>query len=204
MGRLLRMRHRISAQLYAGLGGAVVLTVTASLVGLFFFAWVGEFQSRVNEGSVLELVAAFGVARYSGTLVAAGPRLTAVATPGEVARVTSGIEQARRYLDVQTATLARGSTGVDLTLARDHVDTLAANLDAIAGDRLALFELNQDTTALRAELARLRANQDRVVVTGIDDQLFYTLTVYRELGEPPAQNAEHFTMEEFNRYRYLN
>ena len=96
MGRLLRIRHRISAQLYAGLGGAVLLTVAASLVGLFFFARVGEFQSRVNEGSVPELAAAFGVARYSGTLVEAGPRLTAAATPGEVARVTSGIEQARR------------------------------------------------------------------------------------------------------------
>ena len=110
MGRLLRIRHRISAQLYAGLGGAVLLTIAASLVGLFFFARVGEFQGRVNEGSVPELAAAFGVARYSGTLVAAGPRLTAAATQGEVARVTSGIEQARRALDVLTATLARGNT----------------------------------------------------------------------------------------------
>ena len=204
MGRLLRIRHRISAQLYAGLGGAVLLTVAASLVGLFFFARVGEFQSRVNEGSVPELAAAFGVARYSGTLVEAGPRLTAAATQGEVARVTSGIEQARRALDVQTANLARGNTtGVNLTLARDHVDTLAANLDAIANDRVALFELNQESNILRAELARLRASQHRVVVPGIDDQLFYTLTGYRELGEPPARNAEHFTTEEFNRYRYL-
>ena len=39
--RLLASRFRISTRLYLGLGGGVVLTVAASLVGLFSFhpAW---------------------------------------------------------------------------------------------------------------------------------------------------------------------
>lgn len=79
--RLLESRFRLSTQLYLGIGGAVALTVIASLVGWFSFDRVGDVQSRVNEGSVPEMAAAFGVAQQSGALVAAAPRLTAAATP---------------------------------------------------------------------------------------------------------------------------
>ena len=65
----LNIRHRISTQIYVGIGGAVVLTLAASLVGWFSFNRVGDFQSRVNERSVPELSAAFGVAQFSGVLV---------------------------------------------------------------------------------------------------------------------------------------
>ena len=73
--QLLEARYRLSTQLYLGIGGAVALTIAASVVGLASFTRVGEAQRRVNEGSVPELAAAFGVAEYSSTLVAAAPRL---------------------------------------------------------------------------------------------------------------------------------
>ena len=62
--RLLESRFRISTQLYLAMGGAVLLTLAASLVAWFSFNQVGEVQSNVNEGSVPELAAAFGVAQY--------------------------------------------------------------------------------------------------------------------------------------------
>ncbi len=70
---LLERRNRISTQLYLAIGGGVVMTLTASLVGWFSFNRVGEAQGRVNENSVPALVAAFGVAQHSGTLVVAAP-----------------------------------------------------------------------------------------------------------------------------------
>ena len=59
-------RFRIATQLYLGIGGAVAITMVASMVGWFSFDLVGDIQNRVNEGSVPEMAAAFGVARQSG------------------------------------------------------------------------------------------------------------------------------------------
>ena len=70
---LLESRYRISTQLYLGIGGAVALVIAASLVGWFSFNRVGEVQSRVNEGSVPEMEAAFRVAQHSNSLEAAAP-----------------------------------------------------------------------------------------------------------------------------------
>ena len=47
--RLLESRFRISMQLYLGIGGAVVLTVAASLVGWFSFNRVGEVLEMSDE-----------------------------------------------------------------------------------------------------------------------------------------------------------
>ena len=77
-------RFRISTLAYAGIGGAVALTLGASLVGWFSFDRVGNVQSKVNDGSVPELAASFGVAQFAGSLVAAAPRLASAATPERV------------------------------------------------------------------------------------------------------------------------
>ncbi|MCY4109816.1 MAG: hypothetical protein OXG11_12405, partial [Chloroflexi bacterium] len=108
---LLESRFRISMQLYLGIGGAVVLTVAASLVGWFSFNRVGEVQSRVNEGSVPEVVASFGVAQYSGALVAAAPRLISAATPEEFDRVSASISEAHTAFEDQLAVLEEKDGG---------------------------------------------------------------------------------------------
>ena len=97
--RLLESRYRISTQLYLAIGAAVALTVAASLVGWFSFNSVGEAQSQVNDSSIPEVVAAFGIAQHSGTLVNAAPRLTAATTPDELAAVSAGIDAAREALE---------------------------------------------------------------------------------------------------------
>ena len=89
--RLLHYRSRLSGQFSLGIGGAVALTVAASLVGWFFFDRVASVQRRVNEGSVPEMVAAFGVAQSASNLVAAAPRLTTAATREQLAGVASRI-----------------------------------------------------------------------------------------------------------------
>ena len=124
-----------------------------------------------------ELAAAFGVARYSGTLVAAGTRLIAAATPSEIESVADGIAQAHQAFEGQLATLERSDlSGEHLGPVRAHADGLIANLDAIGDDRAELLELAQRSDAMWVELAGLRNRLDRVVIPGIDDQLFYTMT----------------------------
>ena len=103
--RLLESRYRISTQLYLAIGGAVALTIAASLVGWFSFDRVGDAQSEVNESSVPEVVAAFGIAQHSSTLVNAAPRLTAATTPEELADVSAEIDRARAALEEQLVVL---------------------------------------------------------------------------------------------------
>ena len=202
--RLLEARYRISTQLYLGIGGAVAMTVAASLVGLWSFTRVGDAQERVNEGSVPELAAAFGVAQYSSTLVAAAPRLAAAGSMAEVDEVAGSIESARQDLEVLLTVLNR-SSGDDARTQRlrRQADTLISNIETIKRERFDLFELNARRQALRTELEDLRSSLEGVIVPAIDDQLFYTMTGYRSMTEEPPIRQEYFSEPELSRYRRL-
>ena len=199
-------RFRISTQLYSGIGGAVALTVAASLVGWFSFNRVGDAQSDVNEGTIPEMAAAFEIAQYSGTLVVAAPRLTVAETPEIFEEIYVSIIEARESFDQQLAVLEESSEGTDerSQRIRAHSNTLTANLEAIKNQGGRIFELADARENLREQIINLRNHLERIVVSAIDDQLFYTITGYRNLGEPPVDRSEHFSEEEFERYRHLS
>ena len=202
--RLLDYRFRLAGQFSLGIGGAVALTVAASLVGWFSFDRVAHVQRRVNEGSVPEMVAAFGVAQYAGSLVAAAPRLTTAATPEELASVAARIGGSHAALQDELDALQRaGADGAAIARVRAHADTLLSNIEEIRAGMTGLFPLYERSTALRAELASLRSRLDELVVPAIDDQLFYTITGFHTLGQPPAARAEHLSEQELGRYRRL-
>ena len=202
--RLLALRFRISTQLYLGIGGAVVLTVAASLVGWFSFDRVGNAQARVNEGSLPELELAFGVAEYSSQLVAAAPNLAAAATPDELADVASRIAEDQRVFEQQLANLERGATDPErFTQIRVQADALLFNIEALKDDRSALFSLSERSELGMEQFAGLRSRLDSLVIPAIDDQLFYAMTGYREIGAPARPRAEHLSEDEIARYRHL-
>ena len=202
--RLLARRSRISTQLYIGIGGAVVLTVAASLVGWFSFDRVANAQSDVNEGRVPEVVAAFGVARYSSALVAAAPRLTAATTPEDFAVASDEITAAHESFEEELAVLEqRDADDERFERIRSRADTLLLNIEAIKGEMSEVFALTDRREALQVELTGLRVRLDEILLPEIDDQLFYTITGYRELGDPPVDRLEHFTASEFGRYNSL-
>ena len=200
---VLGLRNRISTQLYIGIGGSVVLTIAASLVGWFSFDRVGDVQSRVNEGSVPEMASAFGVARYSGALVAAAPNLIAAETPEEFASVSAGIEEAHREFENHLASLEEGSQDARFERIRSDADTLLLNIESIEEGVLERFELAKRTEAIRLEIPDLRTQLDGIVVPAIDDQLFYTMTGYRDLGDTGMPRDVHFSETEVARFRHL-
>ncbi len=202
--RLLEVRHRISTQLYLGIGGAVILTIAASLVGLFSFNSVGEAQSRVNEGSVPEMAAAFGVARLGGILVAAGPSLTAAETIEEFTDVSAGIADTHTDFEKQLAVLEKDGQDKRFEGIRADAGTLIHNLESIEEGMLERFELADRADALRLELVTIRADLDAILVPALDDQLFYTMTGYRELGAPPEARDVHFSETQLIRFRYMS
>ena len=217
---ILELRYRISTQLYFGIGGAVVMTVAASLVGWFSFNSVGVSQSQVNDESIPEVVAAFGVAQHSATLVAAAPRLTSATTPQDLALVSASIEEAYAALEdqlallgVETGTFGEGSGSVADTQASGdgarferigaNVNTLISSIHDIEDGMVELFALSTRREALRAELTELRIRLDETMVPAVDDQFFYTMTGYSRLGDPAADRGHHFSDSELARYRYL-
>ena len=205
--------------------------MAASLVGWFSFNSVGTAQSQVNDESIPEVVAAFGIAQHSGTLVDAAPRLTTALTHDHLAQVSDSIDDARDSLEGHLTVLlgvdtgasrqsiidrAKGIPGLEAVLGREEggssgrserirtqVDTLIINIHAIEDDMTQLFVLSLQAAALRAELVALRAQVDEVMVPIVDDQLFYTMTGYEGLDAPPAARERHFSEEEFARYRHL-
>ena len=204
LSSLLERRYRISTQLYLAIGGAVVLTVAASLVGWFSFSRVDDAQSRVNESSVPELVAAFGVAQHSGTLVVAAPRLTTAATPKELAAVSQDITKAHEALQAAMKVLGQqGGEGEVFNRIQADADTLILNIRAIEAEKSQIFDLSSQSGALRAELGELRTSLDGILVPAVDDQLFYTMTGYRYPGQEQTGREEYFSEEELWRYRRL-
>ncbi len=201
---LLEGRYRISTQLYLGIGGAVVLTMGASLVGWFSFNSVGDAQSRVNEGSVPGMAAAFGVAQQSGAIVAAAPRLIAAATPETFDQVIDEIATERSAFEVQLAALTQqGGEEERFSRIRAQGGTLISNIEEIECSIAELFALQERSEALRAELVKVRNELVGVMVPLIDDQLFYAMTGYRNLGEAPASPAQHLSRQELDHYRHL-
>ena len=202
--RLLEYRYRISAQLYLALGGAVALTFAASLVGWFSFNQVGEAQSRVNERSVPELAAAFGVAQYSGELVAAADALTAATTPDEVARVGDQIATAHQSFKEQLTTLEnKGGDAERFERIHTYSTALIDNIAGVNSSMWQRFTLDQQSEALLVELETMTAELDGIIVPEIDRQFFYIQTGYRELGQPRAAPEAHLSKIEQARYRYL-
>ena len=203
--RLLNSRFRISTQLYFAIGGAVLLTMAASLVGWFSFDRVGNAQTQVNDNSIPEMAAAFEVAEYSNVLVAAAPRLNSATTRKDLESVYDSIADAHEAIEAQLGSLEQSPTGDEnLDRIRAHSQTLISNVEAIRSQKAELFSLVTQKESLSTELADLRNQLDDTVVAAIDDQLFYINTGYRNLGEPPADLSDHFTEEEFRRYRHLS
>ncbi len=203
--RVLRLRSRISAQIYAGIGGAVLLTVAASLVGWFSFNRVDDAVSHVNEGSVPELTASFGVAQFSGNLVAAGPRLISATSEEEFQQVVASIEQDQESFEATLATIQQQGTEPErFQRIRSHADTLTSNNKAIQDEMSRFFWLAESRDLIREELVTIRDELENQLIPAIDDQLFYTVTGYRVLGQAPDDREEHFTEAEFSNYRILS
>ena len=195
---------RISTKLYMGIGGAVVMTLAASLVGWFSFNRVGDVQRRVNEGSVPELAAAFGVAQYGGILANAAPSLAAASTSLELFQEGERVNQTVLTFEDHMAVLEQSdSDDASVEQIRQSADMLISNIEEIRSEVSARLQIIDQRTAQQGQLVGLRNQVSAVLIPAIDDQLFYTLTGYSDLDAPPVPRSEHFSEGEVFRYRRL-
>ena len=203
INRLLALRFRISTQLFAAFGVAVALTVAASLIGWFSFQRVDTAQAKVNEGSVPELEAAFGVAEFSGSLTAAAPRLTSASNSGQIEAVWEEIEAANAIIEGHLKVIEAADPS-SAERIRDYSDGLQNYIENIRDNMRRAFELNIQSDALLEDMTRLRAQLEQTLIPAVDDQLFYIFTGRSELDDFTAPYPVHFSEEQFGTYRYLS
>ena len=198
--RLLVLRYRISTQLFAAFGVAVALTVAASLIGWFSFQRVDDAQARVNEGSVPQMEAAFGVAALSSALVSAAPRLTTATTPEELAEVWEQISNADEKMDSHLMALDQASPVYAeriVVYARglaDYIETIHLNMGEI-------LVLTQQSDSLLDDMVQLRADLEEVLTPAVDDEYFYILAERSEVDNFVAPSRMQFSEEDLSVYR---
>ena len=201
---LLDKRYKISTQLYLSIGAAASLTVIASVVAWVSFAFVGEVQNRVNEGTVPFLASAFETAQKSSALVAAAPRLAAVVNPDNLDQIATEVANDQEAFETALAALIRQGVNEEISLRIKKLgDVLIENLRAIKQLVLQRFDLTDQRDTLQLQLTWVRKELNNVMVPAIDDQLFYAMTGYRKIDEAPVPREKHFSEEGINLYRYI-
>ena len=201
--RLIALRFRISTQLYAAFGVAVALTVAASLIGWFSFQRVDAAQAEVNEGSVPEIEAAFGVAEHTSSLVAAAPQLTTASNEEQVDAVWSEILADTERIEGRLSDLEEANP-VGAQRIRGYSDGLQNYIETIRNNMGRAFELNQRSDTLLDDMVELRAELEQVLLPAGDDQLFYIFTGRSDLEAFVAPHPVHFSEGEFGTYRHLS
>ena len=201
---VLESRHRISTQIYLAFGGAVFLTIAASLVGWFSFDRVGTQQARVNEGSVPEMTAAFGIAQLANTLVDAGPRLAATTQTTDFQVVAADISTANVELVGQLA-LLQGQHANDerFDRMRSYVDELTSNTHEIQTGMVESFTRDILLARLREEIGDVDRELRAILAPAADDQWFYMMTGYRGPEDPPVAMVGRLNERELSQYRHL-
>ena len=202
--RALGARRGIAVQMYIGLGATVSLTVIASVVALISFNEVRESQEVMNQSTVPDMAAAFTVAQRVGALVDAAPSLTVVDSVDQFEERREQIGEQLRIFEESLQVLAsRRGESEGIRRIRVRGQEVSANMRAIEVSQEQVFGLAEQRTALSEQIERINAALANRVITVIDDQFFYTMTGYVELGELPLPRATHFTEDEVTRYRLM-
>ena len=202
--RLLSFALRISTQLYVAIGVIVTLTIASIAVSFVSFNSIDDAQDRVNTESLPRITTAFRITELSSALVAAAPRLTVAANPEELAAVSTEIvetqEEFRQELDLLEQQEIDAALFVSI---RSGARQLESNIAQIQVEMPTSFALATEIEALRVELAEISQKLDDILLPALDEQLFFQLTGYRQIGEPPVPRERHFTEAEIIRYRHL-
>ena len=201
--RLSKSRFRISTQLYAGIWGAVALTMAAGLVGWFSFNQVGEAQRVVNDDIIPEMETAFRVAQFSSNLVDAAPRLATATSQRELIEIAAGIAATNDAFLEQLVELEETAADKDqYQQLRTYSESLVSNIAAIYNDKVELFRLAGDKEDVQGGLATLRVRLDGIMPPILDDQFFDIINL-RPPGEDATQTEASFFETQMIVYRSL-
>lgn len=203
-GKSSKIWNQISTQLHTSFGGAVLLIVAISLLTIFVLDQIKTIQYSISEQSMPDMQAAFSVAQQTSTLVAAAPQLATAATLEQFEEVVVSVGMQERAFETQLSAM------LDRQKGNEHTQQIQEDGEGIirAIDRIKVlvqerFDLHQRSSLLKDELREVHDELMTVLISEIDNQMFYTITGYWSLDSAQSPRPDHFSEEEFLTYRRL-
>ena len=180
-------RLGIGPQLYVGLLGGVLLTLSASLVAYFSFHQIVQHGSRLTESSIPNLSSAVDAARQSSVVVNGALRLISASSLQEHGTVAQELAREQSALSTLIQELASQTAfGEQTRLIEDHLAELSVHLELIQQSAARRLVIAQALEGLKLELDETNRRIEQHIVTLIDDQEFYLVEGLRLLQDQPS------------------
>ena len=198
------LRLGIGPQLYIGLLGGVLLTLSVSLVAYFSFHQIIQHGSRLTESSIPNLSSAVDAARQSSVVVNGALRLISASSLQEHGTVAEELAREQSALSTLVQELAsRTAFGEQTRLIEDHLAELSVHLELIQESAARRLVIAQTLERLKQELAETNRRIEQNIVTLIDDQEFYLVEGLRRLQDQPSPINERASEAELTYSRDL-
>ncbi len=197
-------RLGIGPQLYLGLLGGVLLTLSASLVAYFSFHQIVQHGSRLTESSIPNLSSAVDAARQSSVVVNGALRLISASSLQEHGTVARELAREQSALSTLIQELASQTAfGQQTRLIEDHLAELSVHLELIQQSAARRLVIAQMLEGLKLELDETNRRIEQHIVTLIDDQEFYLVEGLRRLQDQPSPINERASEAELTYSRDL-
>lgn len=195
---------KIAARLSLILLGSVVLIATASLVAYFALQVTLNYQSRMADVDMPNIVDSVQIARQSTNLVNGAFRIISAQTRQEHQVEVAAVEQERDALEGIIEELDSRSELDEYTQQiRLLLDDLSAHLASIQDSAFRRLQIGESLSLLTAELAEINRGIESDLAQAIDDQGFYLVEGLRDLDESPVPLEVRASEGEFTVYRNL-
>ena len=194
----------IAARLSLILLGSVVLVATASLVAYFALQVTLNYQSRMADVDMPNIVDSVQIARQSTNLVNGAFRIISAQTRQEHQVEVAAVEQGRDALEGIIEELDSRSELDEYTQQiRLLLADLSAHLASIRDSAFRRLQIGETLTLLTAELAEINRGIESDLAQAIDDQGFYLVEGLRDLDASPVPLEVRASEGEFTVYRNL-
>jgi signal transduction histidine kinase len=177
----------IRTRLYFALGGAVAITLAASLIAWFAFLEVETRQLEVTEKYLPALTTALQMAQQSTAIAALAPKLLAFDkaqtrdhTHRQIADERKGLQDLAHRLRKLIADTQQ------LQVISSNVETLAQSLEALDDVASTRFSIESKLESSAAEMQASHRAMTLVLAPLLDDVTFYVITGYRKLDDAVA------------------
>ncbi|MBN9021422.1 MAG: SpoIIE family protein phosphatase [Rhizobiales bacterium] len=196
-----RSRVGLSAKLYLAIGGAVAITLAASIVAWISFVELGQHQRRITREHIPSITDSLRLAGQSNLIAATAPALISATSEAERAAVIDALAGQAADLRVLIERLS-SEVGEDPVTGRDRalideigktstrLTTLLDQLDGVMGRKLAVHAELSERIARGAKLHRSLVEQ---LTPLLDDATLYLATGYRSLNDRAPQPAMRFS-----------
>ena len=194
---------RTSPTFLLTVGAALVIIVGATLAG-----WLATTRLEPNIAENRDaalLSAAFGVARHSSLLASVGsvPTVSSM-SPDRLAERSDRLAAEETALRQQLVHFEAHDDEEHVETIRQHIDSLAYNIELIEAARPELLSLMSESLANYRKIRfELKKKLDAALVTSLDDQFHYLVAGYNGTAPLSGSAADRLSLDDIWQYHHI-